>query len=113
MIIELVGLPGAGKTTLAEAIKAKSAVAVPLPSRMRLVSDASLFWFRHPVLALNLVSFILLRTERGIRYTIFMNGYLGYAAQYRRAQVLSRSGAVVVLDQGFFQLFLSLRDQIF
>ncbi|MFI5260372.1 MAG: polysaccharide deacetylase family protein [Candidatus Paceibacteria bacterium] len=110
MIIELVGLPGAGKTTLVQDMKAKGAVTVPFPSHAHLVSDAILFWILRPVLAFNLLSFILLRTERNMRYTIFMNGYLGYAAQYHRARVLSRSGAVVVLDQGFFQLFLSLSN---
>ena len=107
MIIELIGLPGSGKTALAEAMKAKGAMLVPMPSRTRLIFDAGLFWLLHPLLAYKLFAHIM-RAPRTMRYALFMNGYVGYAAQYRRAQVLSRAGAIVVLDQGFFQLIISL-----
>ena len=108
MIIELIGLPGVGKTILAGAMKAKGAVLVPLPSRMRLVFDASAFWFSSPILAYRLFIHIMMRAPHDVRYELFVNGFLGYAARYRRAHILSRAGAVVVIDQGFFQLAVSL-----
>ena len=108
MIIELFGLPGAGKTALAGAIQARGAVLVSLPSRTRLLFDAGMFWLVHPLFAYRLLAFGMRRAPRGMRYALFMNGFLGYAARYRRAQVLSLSGAVAILDQGFFQLCISL-----
>jgi peptidoglycan/xylan/chitin deacetylase (PgdA/CDA1 family) len=107
MIIELFGLPGSGKTALAEAMKEEGAMLVPMPSRTRLIFDAGLFWLLHPLLALKLLAHIM-RAPHTMRYALFMNGYVGYAARYRRAQALSRAGAIVVLDQGFFQLIISL-----
>ena len=109
MIIELFGLPGSGKTALAEAMGAHGATLVPLPSRAWLICDAGLFWFAHPLLAAKLFAHIMREASRGMRYELFVNGYAGYAARYRRARSLSRAGAVVVLDQGFFQLAISLQ----
>lgn len=109
MIIELVGLPGSGKTALAEAAKARGAVLVPLPSRTRLLTEALLFWLVHPLLALRVFFCLLRKTPNGMRYELFINGYLGYAARYRKALSLSLQGMTVVLDQGFFQMLISLR----
>lgn len=110
MIIELLGLPGSGKTALAEAMRTKGAVLVHAPPRASLILGASLFWLAHPLLALRVSSFIARRAPRGVRYALFMNGFVGYAARYRRASVLSRAGATVILDQGFFQLLISLDE---
>lgn len=108
MVIELTGLPGAGKTALAEAMKTRGAVLVPLPPRGRLLADAFFFWMVRPFLAARLLFCIVRKAPRGVRYEIFMNGYLGYAARYHAAYRHSRQGMVVVLDQGFFQLIISL-----
>lgn len=108
MIIELFGLPGSGKTSLAEALQAKGAVLVHMPSRARVIFDAGLFWLLHPFLASRLLISIMRRAPHGMRYALFMNGFVGYAARYRRARALSRAGTVAVLDQGFSQLFISL-----
>lgn len=108
MIIELIGLPGTGKTALAEAMKAHGAVLVPLPARLRLLKDAFLFWLAHPFLAIRLL-FLLRNAPSNVRYELFINGYLGYAARYRKALCLSRQGLTAVLDQGFHQLIVSLR----
>lgn len=110
MIVELVGLPGSGKTTIAEAMRARGVVSVSIPSRTQLLCGAVAFWSLRPVLALNLVWHIMTRAPQEVRYELFVNGYLGYAARYRKARLLSRMGAPVVLDQGFFQLFISLED---
>lgn len=109
MIIELIGLPGSGKTALAEAMKAHEAVLVPLPARVHVVKDAFLFWLAHPFLAIRLLFCLLWNVPSGVRYELFINGYLGYAARYRRALFLSRQGLTAVLDQGFLQLIVSLR----
>lgn len=108
MIIELVGLPGAGKTALAEAMRAHGAAVVSLPSRKRLLLDSFLFWLAHPFLACRLIFCILEKASSGARYELFVNGYLGYAARYRQALSLSRQGITAVLDQGFFQMLISL-----
>lgn len=108
MIIELFGLPGSGKTALADALKRRGAILVALPSRTRLVFDAGIFWLARPLLALMLLWHIAVRAPHTVRYELFVNGYLGYAARYRRARALSQAGATVVLDQGFFQLCISL-----
>lgn len=109
MIIELAGLPGAGKTTLAEALRKEGVISIPTPTRFRLFVDAGLFWLSHPVLACKLLAYILWRSSHGARYLLFMNGYVGYAARYRSAKARSRTGALVVLDQGFSQLCISLQ----
>jgi peptidoglycan/xylan/chitin deacetylase (PgdA/CDA1 family)/broad-specificity NMP kinase len=108
MIIELSGLPGSGKTALAEAMRARGAVLVPLPSRGRLLLNAGLFWFLHPCLAMMLLVHVLRTAPRGVLYELLVNGYAGYAARYRQAYALSCAGATTVLDQGFFQLAVSL-----
>lgn len=108
MIIELFGLPGSGKTAIAEMMKTQGAILVPMPSRIRLISDASLLWLSHPILAFTLFVRIMAHAPRGMWYELFVNGIFGYAARYQRARALSRAGAVAVLDQGFFQLFISL-----
>lgn len=110
MLIELFGLPGSGKTTLAETMRARGAILVPTPSRASLARDASLFWFSHPLLALRLLTTILQRAPHSVRYALFINGFVGYAARSRRARALSRAGAIAVLDQGFFQLLISLDE---
>ena len=110
MIIELVGLPGSGKTTIAEAMKACGAVLVPAPSRSQLVTNAVLFWLQRPALAVWIFWLIATRVPSSVRYELLANGYVGYAARYRMAQIISRAGKVVVLDQGFFQLLISLGE---
>ena len=108
MIVELVGLPGTGKTSLAEAMKTRGAKLVPLPPREFLLAHAFLFWLAHPSLACELLFYLLKKAPPGVRYELFVNGYLGYAARYRVARLLSRQERVVVLDQGFSQLLISL-----
>src|SRR3989344_678805 len=103
MIIELVGLPGSGKTAVAEAMKEGGAVSVPYISRLQLVTNAFLFWLFHPILAIRLSWFIATCAPGSVRYEIFANGYVGYAARYRVARTISCTGRTVVLDQGFFQ----------
>ena len=108
MIIELTGLPGGGKTTLSKAMEARGAVRVQTPSPARLAFGSFIFWLSRPLLAARLFVFMMARAPRNLRYTLFVNGFLGYAARYRIARALSRNGIVVVLDQGFFQLLISL-----
>ena len=108
MIIELIGLPGAGKTTLAQTLKQEGAMIVETPSRGRVALDIVLFSLVHPITTARLKWFIYRRAPLDMWYSLLMNGFVVCAARYRRAQTLSRAGKVAVLDQGFFQLLVSL-----
>ena len=70
MIIELFGLPGSGKTALAATMQANGAVLVPMPSRARLIFDAGLFWFSHPLTAIRILKFIIKWAPRGMQYSL-------------------------------------------
>lgn len=107
MIVELVGLPGTGKTTLAKALGAHGVLVGPATSRTALLSDATIFFLRRPFLAFALLSAIMFRTSHRRRYTLFMNCFLGYAAQYERARRISDAGGFAILDQGHFQTIIS------
>lgn len=108
MIIELTGLPGAGKTHLANALGERGAVIVQPRSRPVLLVRAALFECTHPLLALRLAATVLGRAPKGMRYSLYMNGYLVTAAKWVEARRLSKRGKIAVIDQGHAQLVVSL-----
>ncbi|HEY4501212.1 MAG TPA: polysaccharide deacetylase family protein [Candidatus Paceibacterota bacterium] len=110
MIIELIGLPGAGKTTLARALAQEGAIVVGAPSRRRIALDIALFSLAHPITTARLKWFIYRHAPISMWYSLLMNGLIVCSSRYRRAQRLSHAGKIVVLDQGFFQLLVSLGE---
>lgn len=107
MIIELFGLPGAGKSTLARALESTGRV-----RRIRIESKGELLWrsavyaFGHPLDALMQLSYLIRYAGSPERYyTKFMNLFLQHAAKYQKAR--SAPGTAVV-DQGHLQNLLSL-----
>lgn len=108
MIVELVGLPGAGKTKLAEALEARGATVVRGGSPIRLLMNTLLFACKHPFLSLSLTASLFRHAPAGMRYSLYMNGYLVSASKWEQAQRLSRRGKTAVIDQGHMQLIVSL-----
>lgn len=108
MIIELFGLPGSGKTTLARGLEASGeAQRIRIGSRTELLARNVRFALRNPLLFLRLLSY-LIRYGRRHLYTKFTNLFLGHNAKFQKARA---AAGTVVLDQGHFQNLLSLFDR--
>lgn len=107
MIIELFGLPGAGKSTLARSLESTGrARRIRIESRGELLWRSAAYAFGHPLDALMQLSYLIRYAGSPERYyTKFMNLFLQHAAKYQKAR--SATGAVVV-DQGHLQNLLSL-----
>jgi hypothetical protein len=108
MIIELVGLPGAGKTHLAKALENQGAVIARAGSRKRMLIDAICFVGARPFFSIRLLIAIVRRAPKGFRYSLVMNGFVVNVSKWRSAKRLGRRGRMVIIDQGFAQLVVSL-----
>lgn len=104
MIIELVGLPGSGKTTRARELAREHGVSVvAAPSRVAaLVAEGFLGVIKRPVAAFCLFVLIMKESNRDIRRSLLVNGWLGSSAKYWRA----RHGGVI--DQGYAQTLIGV-----
>lgn len=106
MILELVGLPGAGKTTYARQLCNSQRY-----TRVRITSVWELCWYnflfavRFPLTNFRLLLWCFrFRGPRALWYTKFTSVYLDYNAKYMKARRYQHT----VLDQGHLQVFLSL-----
>lgn len=108
MIIELYGLPAAGKTTLARAYAQDGAILVRAPKGPRLAVEGALFFVMHPIRALGQLWFLARYASASLRYMLFVNLFLAHGAKWLRAEAHSRAGRVAVIDQGHHQNLLSL-----
>ncbi len=108
MIVELLGMPGSGKSTWARALEAEGKwVRVRIQSRLELCLYAGLFLIRHPVSAWKQWCYLFrFRGDSSLWYTKFMNLYVMHHAKYMKASMMSHA----VLDQGHLQNLLSLFD---
>ncbi len=108
MIVELLGMPGSGKSTWARALEAEGKwVRVRIQSRLELCLYAGLFLIRHPVSAWKQWCYLFrFRGASSLWYTKFMNLYVMHHAKYMKASMMSHA----VLDQGHLQNLLSLFD---
>ena len=108
MIIELVGLPGAGKSTFARQLSSLGRY-----TKIDIKTTSELLWFNfcfvgyHPVLFWKLF-FLYLRfgLTRGLWYTKLTSVFLDYNAKYAKA----RRYPYALLDQGHLQVLMSLFD---
>lgn len=108
MIVELIGLPGSGKTTFAKRLAEDGEwTLVSVGGRSELLFYNVLFLLCHPI---NFVQcFIWLWRYRGLRelwYTKFVNLFLVHNAKYVKAQKYPRA----IIDQGHRQNIISLFD---
>lgn len=108
MILELVGLPGGGKSTFAKKLAKDGNWQV-----VRTNGAADIFWnnfcfaFRHPVYFFNgFVAVIRFRGASPFWYTKFVNLFLVHNAKYMKASRLPRA----IIDQGHHQNVISLFD---
>lgn len=110
MIIELLGLPGSGKSTIARSLESSGkAERICIMSRTELVWRSLFYVLRHPLSSLAQL-YYLVRYAGSARlfYTKFMNLFLQHAAKYQKAR--GRLGTVVI-DQGHLQNLLSLFER--
>lgn len=106
MIIELVGLPGSGKTTFARSLTAGDRFSrVRIENKLELVWYNLLFFFRFPGTFFRLLLLhIKYRGPRSLWHTKFTSIFLDYNAKYMKA----RRVPFAVLDQGHLQVLMSL-----
>ncbi len=108
MIVELVGLPGSGKTTFARRLtESEGWVLVSIGGPTELLFYNALFLLHHPMKFL--CGLRWLSSHRGHRqlwYLKFVNLFLVHNAKYMKAGRYSRA----VIDQGHHQNIISLFD---
>lgn len=108
MLIELVGLPGSGKTTFAKRLaEGGRFTVVKIANPFELLWYNALFFARHPTVSLR--TFIWLCRHRGdarFWYAKLTNLFLQHNAKYMKAARYARA----VIDQGHHQNALSLFD---
>ncbi len=106
MIIELYGLPGTGKTTVAKKIEERIGYKiVAIESRRELAWFNVLFLLKHPIRFFTMARHIIVNS-RGLRmlYYKFMNSFLLNNAKYQKATHFKNA----LIDQGYFQNIISV-----
>tara|TARA_Y100000310_G_scaffold341747_1_gene441912 strand:- start:10431 stop:11048 length:618 start_codon:yes stop_codon:yes gene_type:complete len=108
MIIELVGPPASGKSTVARALEKDTRFKrARINKRRELIWLNILFLIKHPLFSLHTL-FIILNNSKNfsIFYYKFMNIFLHHNARYEKARKLDYS----IIDEGFFQNILSIYE---
>jgi glycosyltransferase involved in cell wall biosynthesis len=110
MIVELVGLPGAGKTTLAKRLSAEDYFTlVTVNGKFELIALNLIFFFVHPINFFRQLQFLVrYRGNSSLWYTKFMNLFLVHNAKFIKAGQYERA----VIDQGHHQNIISLFDVV-
>lgn len=110
MIIELCGLPGAGKTTVAEKLTTIHAVSLPtISGRTEVFFRGLACGAEHPRLFFSTLRHIFKNADNGkMFYYKVMNILLYRMAKYHKARA---SSGRVLLDEGPFQNILSLFER--
>ncbi|MBI5913470.1 hypothetical protein HY839_03475 [Candidatus Azambacteria bacterium] len=106
MIIELYGLPGTGKTTVAKKIEERTDFKiVAIKNKGELVWLNIIFFLKHPLRSFLMLRYIL-ANSRGWRtfYYKFMNCFLLNNAKYQKAAYFKNA----LIDQGYFQNIISV-----
>ncbi|OGZ16967.1 MAG: hypothetical protein A3H76_05070 [Candidatus Lloydbacteria bacterium RIFCSPLOWO2_02_FULL_54_12] len=109
MIIELIGLPGAGKTTFAKHLAEGGEWSlVKVGGKSELLFYNALFLGRHPIVFLRTLFWLFRHIgRRELRYTKFVNLFLVHNAKYMKAGKYPRA----VIDQGHHQNVIALFDE--
>lgn len=109
MIVELVGLPGSGKSTFARALESKEGFTrVRIGGRVELLFYNALFFFCHPIRFTRLFIWTMRDLgSSGFRYAKFVNCFLVHNATYRKAGRYQKA----VIDQGHAQNIVSLFER--
>lgn len=112
MIVELVGLPGGGKSTFARRLVEDGEwKIVNVSGRTELVFYNALFLLGHPILfTQGLIWFCRYRGSRELWYMKFMNLFLVHNAKYMKAQIKAKEYPRAIIDQGHHQNAISLFD---
>ena len=108
MIVELVGLPGSGKSTFARALEKEGKwIRARISNRGELVYFGALFLIRHPISACaQLVWLVRYRGQQSLWYTKFVNLFLVHNAKFMKASLAPWA----IIDQGHLQNVMSLFD---
>lgn len=106
MIIELFGLPGVGKTTLAKRLADYPRIQVVRIKNRREIVWFNILFFLHSPIRFFVLLWYVLRYAGGLWlfYYKFMNLFLIHNAKYEKAQQYSHA----LIDQGHLQNLLSL-----
>ncbi|MEK7101807.1 MAG: polysaccharide deacetylase family protein [Patescibacteria group bacterium] len=102
MIIELAGMPGAGKTARAHelALQCKMPIIQAPTQVVLLLAEGLAGALQRPIASYVLLMLILKEGNRDVRRSLFVNGWLGSSAKYWRA----RHGGII--DQGYVQALI-------
>ena len=108
MVIELFGLPGAGKTTLAQALKEKGYIIIKVENNFELIFYNILFILLHPYNSFVIFSYIFQSSEDWKRfYPKFTNAFLQCNARYQKSKFFKKA----LVDQGFFQNIITIFEK--
>lgn len=106
-IVEYIGLPGAGKTYLAQKHSKETNIPViTINSKCERYSQVSLFLVRHPILFCYISCMVFRYTKHNIRLLRHKYFFLFFNA-VAREQKANRLG-IGIIDEGLFQFSLSL-----
>jgi len=107
MIIELYGLPGSGKTSLAKKIVGETDFEIiKIKSKKELLYFNFLFLVKHPIKFFKLLFFVISNSLSSSKlfYYKLMNCFFDYNAKYQKALRCKFS----IIDQGYFQNIISV-----
>ena len=104
MTVELVGLPGVGKSTIAKALTKNGWEIIQADSRSELLWYNLVFLLYHPIRFFLLLGYIFAHANSFSEwYLLFMNNFLHVNAKYIKAKKYEKA----IIDQGYTQNIVS------